>query len=353
VLVTASAIDLTAVTFQVSLDDAATTFPLPVGREGAHRVSVTATDALGWSATATSAFTADTTAPQITLLANGVELSAGATFDKDVTLTWQVADANPGNVTVLLDSAPVTSGVVVSADALHSIVITAVDRAGNRGVLSRGFTIDRVRPSVRLLANGAAFVASSWFRTPVTFAIDSDKQSDSVSATIDGQPHDLSSPLAAEGAHNVEITLKFGGQTVVVGPFAFSIDTTPPVITLKESGELFRDGMKFSRDVLPLIEVTDALTPHPETVVLLDGGNYPAGIAISQEKPVGKGQVSVCLHPGERDRSSFGCRKDISDHPNAFILKELSQSTRWKGPGLCSSGSSNATLGRCDGAASP
>lgn len=284
VTVTVDAADATATTVTASIDGRPSTLPLYAGSEATHTIAVTAVDALGWSSSLTAALTIDMTPPSIRVQANGSELASGSMFGSEVTLSWQAEDPHLASVSAALDGVPASSGVVVTSDAEHSIVVTATDRAGNRRSVTRSFLIAKQRPSARLLVNGGAFADASLFSVPVRFAVDASVAPQSVESSIDGGDWDLTRALESEGAHTIQVTLRFAAApTITLGPFHFSIDRTPPAIEITESGQPFVDGMRFSRDVLPVVRVRDNLASTPRTTLLIDGQPYPLGKAIVEE----------------------------------------------------------------------
>ena len=102
--------------------------------EKLHQISVTATDHVGWQSVAASSFIVDKTPPVIEIKANGVVMNGGESFAADVTLTWTATDLTLDQVTATLDNNPITSGSVVTAEGLHTLVVKATDGAGHTTV---------------------------------------------------------------------------------------------------------------------------------------------------------------------------------------------------------------------------
>src|SRR5437762_4378932 len=71
---------------------------------------------------------------------------------------------------------------------------------------------------------------------------------------------------------------------MAVRPLDFTIDVTRPVVTLTESGNAFTDGLKFNRDVNPVVTATDNLSASPDKILLVDGKPFPLGTPITEEK---------------------------------------------------------------------
>src|SRR5207245_2250985 len=88
----------------------------------------------------------DFTNPTITV--NGV--TEGSFYNSNRTISFTASDTNlaAGQPTATLDGAPFTSGSVVSAEAAHTLVVTASDRAGNSTTNTVHFTIDKTLPVI-------------------------------------------------------------------------------------------------------------------------------------------------------------------------------------------------------------
>jgi len=286
--VTLSAViqDISATTSTSTLNGTTVTLPQPIAEERVHEISVTATDQVGWQTTAASSFIVDKTPPVVAIFANGVELGGGESFQADVTLTWSAADLTFDRTEATLNGTPITSGTVVTAERIHDLVVIAYDKAGHSTTESRRFVLDKTAPAVRLFANGETFEPGTTFNTPVTFTIEvTDTTPTTEVSTIDDQPYTLNTPYAVEGQHTIKVVVtNAAGLATTVGPSPFTVDLTPPVITLTESGETFRDGMKFNRDVNPVVTATDNLTPNPTRELFLNGREFPLDTAITEEK---------------------------------------------------------------------
>ncbi|RKH83105.1 hypothetical protein D7X99_13860 [Corallococcus sp. AB032C] len=107
-----------------------------------YTLVVSAWDRAGNTDSKTAQFTIDRVAPVITV--TGV--ADGQHRNTPATISWTVEDAHPGTVTAKLDGADFTSGTTVSAGGSHTLVITAVDQAGNSAEAQRTFTIDTAPP---------------------------------------------------------------------------------------------------------------------------------------------------------------------------------------------------------------
>ena len=286
VLLSASVTDVSKVATSALLDGNAVQLPLPVSGEQMHTIVVTATDQVGWPATVASSFAVDKTAPVVTLFGNGNELASGASFQRDVALTWTVTDLTFDRVAATLDGAPIASGTLVTTEAIHNVVVTAFDKAGHQTEVRRTFPLDKSAPGVQLLANGEAFAEGTTFNGPVAFTAEIQSATPTATvATIDDQPFTMANSVAAEGRHTIKVVVTNAAHlSTTVGPFGFTIDLSKPVVTLTESGQPIVDGMKFTRDVLPVVTATDNLTEHPARLLIVDGNPFPLDSAITEEK---------------------------------------------------------------------
>ncbi|MEO8035204.1 MAG: Ig-like domain-containing protein, partial [Acidobacteriota bacterium] len=278
--------DLSTVKTTAKLDAATVSLPLPVAEEKAHQITVDAIDAAGNTTTVSSTFTVDKTAPVVSIKANGSELGAGATFKEDVALTFTATDLTLDKITATLDNVALLSGATVSNEAVHTLVVTAIDKAGHSTVETRSFALDKHAPEVTLLANGEAFESARVYNAAVRFTVVVHDSTPTTSVfSVDAAPYTAGQPVTGDGAHNVKVVVtNAAGTATTVGPFPFVIDTVAPAISLTESGQPFTDGAKFNRDVNPVVTATDALTVNPVIVVSLDGKPYPANTPITEEK---------------------------------------------------------------------
>lgn len=131
--------------------------PLNVMRDySAEPLIAAATDAAGNQRnSAPRALFIDTVAPVIDFTSPAPRLNASnfASSD-DVSVTWQVQDADPQAATVSVDGVPTTSNQVIvttsASDSGRSITktVVAADRRGNVAMSSFTFAVDRVAPTV-------------------------------------------------------------------------------------------------------------------------------------------------------------------------------------------------------------
>ncbi|WP_042167106.1 DNRLRE domain-containing protein, partial [Paenibacillus gorillae] len=177
-----------------TLDGAPFTSGSVVSGEGTHTLIVT--DAAG--NVTTIVFTIDKTAPIVSGVTNN------GLYNTNRTVTF-----NEGTAT--LNGSAFTSGTVVSADGVYTLVVT--DSAGN--VTNVTFTIDKTPPTVNGVVNGLSYNAD---RT-ITYS--------DGTATLDGAPFTSGSVVSGEGTHTLIVTDAADNVTTIV----FTIDKTAPIVT--------------------------------------------------------------------------------------------------------------------------
>lgn len=286
VTITAITTDVSKVTTSAFLDNVLVALPASTADEKLHEIKVTATDQLGWSTPVTQTLYVDKSAPVISIKAGSQDLANGASFQTDVTISFSATDLTLDGVSATLDGAPFTSGTLVTSEAVHTLVVTATDKAHHTATESRSFVVDKHAPAVTLLANGQPFIAGTAFNGAVTFTVDvHDATPVTKVATLDGATYTLGTAITAQGAHTIKVVATNGsGLVTTVGPFDFTIDTTKPVVTLSESGAPFPDNAKFNRDVVPVVTATDNLTASPARALFVDGRSVDLDVPFSEEK---------------------------------------------------------------------
>jgi hypothetical protein len=289
VTITATVSDISTVTDVVTLDGVVSSLPASVAAEQVHNIVVTITDQVGWSTTVTRSFTIDKTAPVITITANGQELSAGAYFNAPVTLAWSVNDLtfDASHVTATLDGNPIASGALVSADAIHTLIVAATDKVQHTATVTRTFALDKTAPQVRLLANGKSFLDGMSFNGPVVFTAEvTDATPTTKQLTMDGAASALGTAITSEKIdHTIKLVVTNSANlAATLGPFHFAIDLTKPSMTLTESGQPFTDGLLFSRDLNFVVTASDNFTAAPVRKLFVDGLEFPLGAPVVEEQ---------------------------------------------------------------------
>ncbi|MBX3154377.1 MAG: Ig-like domain repeat protein [Deltaproteobacteria bacterium] len=204
--------------------------------DGAHTITVRATDAATNATTRTTAsFVVDTIPPTVTLTSQPPPLSN----DNTPTITFTTA-GDPNVVQCRVDGGPPTNNCTSPftagplADGSHVISVRVVDGAGNNAtVTTNTFVIDTAPPSVTILTQPAALSNDD---TP-TVTFDTDGAPTIIECRLDGDAFvACTSPFTVtvvDGTHtiSVRVTDAAGNQvTAITDPF--TVDTIPPTLTI-------------------------------------------------------------------------------------------------------------------------
>ncbi len=212
--------------------DARHTFDTTTMANGTLTVTLEAQDDAGRvsdPAMSTRVFTVDNMPPVLTVNAP----AGGAYVRGPVTLTFSATDNFPPvSMTATFDGAPIFSGHEANTEGSHTLVVNAVDRAGNMApTVMRTFTIDNTPPSINVSAPNSG----SYVRGPVTltFSAWDANPGATATATLDGTP--ISSPhmFNAEGVHTLVVNASdAAGNMATAITRTFTIDNTPPTLSV-------------------------------------------------------------------------------------------------------------------------
>ena len=226
-----------------TLDDEVYINGTVISAEGRHTIVLT--NEAGNSTTYT--FEIDRTAPEGVLVgvANGGITNGSASF------AWSESGCD-----ATLDGAPYTKRTTITAEGLHTIVLT--DAAGNSSTYT--FEIDRTAPTGTLtgVANGGITNGDVSFSWPES----------SCSAELNGNTYNAGDVISAEGTYMLILTDAAGNSTT----YTFTIDKTAPVGVLTG----VTDGGITSSDV-------SFTWSESGCVVTLDGVAYTKRTAITEE----------------------------------------------------------------------
>jgi subtilase family serine protease len=257
-------------TVQITLDGAPYTTGTAVTAEGQHTLSVTASDLAGNTTVQSIQFELDLTPPLIQF--GGV--ADGALVNHLVTPTFGATDAHLDSVSATLDGQPFSSGSTVASEGTHVLTVHATDTAGNASDATLTFTLDLTPPVISV----AGVQDGQLTNQPVvpTFSA-TDLHLQAVSATLDGAAFASGTQVSAEGDHSLAVTATDAAGNSSQKPVAFTIDTTPPVITIAG----VTDGGLYNHSVTPTSTASDL---HPGTVTAtLDGQPFSLGTPVSAE----------------------------------------------------------------------
>ncbi len=197
-----------------------------VSSEGEHVLEVTAVDRAGNSGSALVHFAIDTTKPQISIAGVSDGL---VTRQVPVVPTFSATDAHALSATATLDGAEFTSGVPVSAEGDHTLVVTATDSAGNTNTKTVSFVIDLTPPSI-----GIAGVSEGERRNaPATLTYSaSDLHLATVTGALDAAVFASGGVVSSSGAHELVVSAVDRAGNTSEERRHFVIDTAPPAMTV-------------------------------------------------------------------------------------------------------------------------
>lgn len=249
------------------LNGVAVVAPSSVSSEGPHALTVTAADAAGNTATASSTFTIDDTAP--TLVVSGV--LQGAIVRGPVVPLVTATDASPLTVSLTLDGAAFTSGTPVLQEGEHVLSAIAVDAAGNTASRTVQFTIDDTAPAITV----AGVVDGALLNTPVSISFSAtDPHLASVLATLDGAPYASGQLVSVEGGRVLVVTALDAAGNQSSRTLQFTLDFTAPTIAVTGVSD-GASGTSFT----PIITVSSATTVS----ITLDGVPFTSGTTVTAQ----------------------------------------------------------------------
>ncbi len=260
--------DATQVVTQGLLDGAPIQSGAIISGEGDHVLTLRAEDAAGNVAEKVVRFTLDFTPPTVEV--SGV--TPGAWISGPVQLVVQAADLHLETVSSTLDGQPYLSGTQVSAEGPHTLVVEAVDRAGQVTRQSVSFEIDTTPPSIDLAGVKEGAYLSGQV-VPVFSARDEGLVS--VEALLDGFDFLSGTPVTAEGPHTLMVLAKDRAGNESRAGARFVIDSTAPTVVL----EGVTDG-QISDELTPTFSVSDVNLKAAEAT--LDGEPFVSGTRIAQ-----------------------------------------------------------------------
>ncbi|MCK9364131.1 MAG: Ig-like domain-containing protein [Syntrophales bacterium] len=228
--VTATDTTAGAVTTSYTLDGSAVSLTNLTGlSEGSHTLVATATDAAGNVATKTHSWTTDYTAPTITLsgtpavLTNAKEANVGVT----------VADASVVATNYKLDGVAITSTALTAlSEGTHTLVVTAMDAAGNSASKEYAWATDYTAPTITLSGTPAAVTRENAANIGVT-AMDTNPGTVTTSYMLDDSAVSSTNLTGlSEGSHTLVATATDAAGNVATKTYSWTTDYTAPTITL-------------------------------------------------------------------------------------------------------------------------
>lgn len=284
--------DASAVTSVVMLDGAPFTAGDVVAAEGPHTLTVDAQDIYGNRSWVLVRFTVDKTPPVLTLTGP----AHGSLHLTAQTLSWTATDATTEGK---LDTLTIISGALVAMEGDFVWTVSAEDAAGNVTSQTRLFGIDASAPVIVLFApaQGAYVNGPALLDWTVT-----DAHPRTVVALLDGNPITAPASATAEGLRTLTATATDALGNTASASRSFTIDDTPPVITISgvTSGALLRGPVSpvFSATDINLFTVSATLNGAPftsGTQVSADGDFTLEVIATDRANNVSTRQVLFTL----------------------------------------------------------
>ncbi len=232
-----TATSLLPVTVTATLDGAPFSSGTPVAAEGDHALVVTAVDAASNTATAEVAFALDRTAPALQVAG----VTDGERRNSPALIVFSATDAHPDTVSATVDGVPFSSGATVTGEGAHRLIVTAIDKAGNRAGDSRGFTIDSTPPLVTLSAPRAGLVTRQASLVVVASVAE---EGPLAQVTLSGQAMTQApdgtwqGPAAlVEGDNFVEVVAVDAAGNTGRGSVHVRLDTAPPSLNVSAPAE--------------------------------------------------------------------------------------------------------------------
>ena len=254
----------------ITLNGASFVSGTPVSDEGVYTLAASATDLAGNSGSVSLSFTIDTTPPEIVI--TGV--SDGAYYNIDVVPVIGITDLYLADESVTLNSAPFTSGTIISAEDEYVLEACAVDLAGNEASVSLSFTIDKTPPEIVI-----SYVEDdAYYNVDVAPVIDiTDLYIAGQSITLNGEPFVSGSLVSAEDEYILEVWAIDLAGNEASADLSFVIDKTPPEIVITGVS----DGVYYNADVTPIIDITDPYLADES--ITLNGDPFASGTTVSDE----------------------------------------------------------------------
>ncbi|MFP5247864.1 MAG: Ig-like domain-containing protein, partial [Thermoanaerobaculia bacterium] len=223
-------------TTAAKLNDADFTFPGTVSEDGRYTLNVTVTDKLGQATTvAPIAFLVDQTKPVVSVTENGQPLESGTAFNRNVRPEITIQDLTETTVVALLNGQLYTFGTEITEEGPYTLTADVTDELGwTTSIPAITFYIDRTPPVVTLMEGEKELTDGLWFNRDVTpRAIIVDTTTTTTTATLNGEPYTMETAITAEGKYTLAVSVTDAvGLKTDVPPVTFTIDKTPPAITI-------------------------------------------------------------------------------------------------------------------------
>ena len=202
----------------ITLDNLSFVSGTEVNAEGKHTLYVYAADKAGNNVSQTIIFTVDKTKPSVTI--SGIE--DGAYYNTDIAPVIDITDANLNMSSITLNGNPFTSDTTVSAENTYTLVVQAVDKAGNTAEKTITFTIDKTEPGISELTP-----ATGTKTTKSSIVVSGKTEPDAV-VKING----IGVSVDSDGSFSKEIMLVKGENSIVITATDLAGNTKTETITI-------------------------------------------------------------------------------------------------------------------------
>jgi hypothetical protein len=205
--------------------------------DGAHTLTVRATDAAGNIGSGAIGFTVDTATPSI-----NISSPQGGSFTSDSTpsVSFTVTDATATTLRCRVDggawsacSSPQTTGVL--ADGSHTVEVEATDQASNVGIAGVTFTVDATAPSVSITSpTGGATTGDD---TPDIVFTATDVTALTLECRVDGGAYascssPFTAPTLADGPHTADVRATDAAGNATTDSVNFTVDSGLPTVDI-------------------------------------------------------------------------------------------------------------------------
>jgi RHS repeat-associated protein len=215
-----------------------------LAQDGAYDLQITARDLAGNSSVLAFEFTIDKTAPVITT----VDVEDGKFYASPVAPIVQIVDVNLESSSILLDGQPFESGTTVDDEGAHTLVVTALDRAGNSANSVVNFGVDTIAPQVKITnpEDGDLFHFDS-IQVSGTF-----NETNLKNITLNGNQNVtagggqfFASTLLQNGSNNLVVVATDLAGNTAQDSITVTLDQTPPGIAINnpQNGAVLIDNL--------------------------------------------------------------------------------------------------------------
>jgi RHS repeat-associated protein len=184
----------------------------------------------------------------------------------------------PGTVSVKLGTVAGTDVKWISSTTLSvklaqpitggSVAVSVTSCSGTAGPAT--FVVDNTAPSLEVLNGNEPLADGALFKVPVTpvlRATDDFDPSPTITATLNGLPFTSGTAVTADNSYTLIATAEDAAGNRKQETRHFTIDTTPPVVEVLESGLPFVPGTLFNRAVVFDLKITDRTAPTHEAFI--------------------------------------------------------------------------------------